>query len=155
MKESNVFFLLRMVESYKLNKIKRKTWLNDYKTCLLAETQQQRRLSVSLLQDVYYVFPETDLTISVNVSFPLTENYMVTWKHKEKNSDFAEDINNRNLGIKYAGGSLGQPSLTINNVTDFDAGEYFIEIQPIEVADSGSSAGPATVHVLSKKSSKS
>lgn len=80
---------------------------------------------------------------------------MVTWKHKEKNSDFAEDINNRNLGIKYAGGSLGQPSLTINNVTDFDAGEYFIEIQPIEVADSGSSAGPATVHVLSKKSSKS
>lgn len=80
---------------------------------------------------------------------------MVTWKHKEKNSDFAEDINNRNLGIKYAGGSPGQPSLTINNVTDFDAGEYFIEIQPIEVADSGSSAGPATVHVLSKKSSKS
>lgn len=118
----------------------------------LTETQQQRRLSVSLLQDVYYVFPETDLTISVNVSFPLTENYMVTWKHKEKNSDFAEDINNRNLGIKYAGGSLGQPSLTINNVTDFDAGEYFIDIQPIEVADSGSSAGPATVHVLSKKS---
>lgn len=120
----------------------------------LTETQQQllRLPSVSLLQDVYYVFPETDLTISVNVSFPLTEDYMVTWKHKEKDSDLAIDINNRELFFKYTGGSLGQPSLTIKNVTDFDAGEYFIEIIQTNSAYPGSTAGPATVYVLSKKS---
>lgn len=101
------------------------------------------------------MFPETDLTISVNVSFPLTEAYMVTWKQKEKNSDLAIDIYNREMFDKYTGGSLDQPSLTIKNVTDFDAGEYFIEIKPFNSGDLGSSAGPATVHVLSNKSSKS
>lgn len=101
------------------------------------------------------MFPETDLTILVNVSFPLTEAYMVTWKHKEKYSDLAIDINNRELFFKYTGGSLGQPSLTIKNVTDFDAGEYFIEIIQTNSAYPGSTAGPATVYVLSKKSSKS
>lgn len=53
------------------------------------------------------MFLEINFMILVNVSFLLIENYMVIWKYKEKNLDFVEDINNRNLGIKYVGGSFG------------------------------------------------
>lgn len=53
------------------------------------------------------MFLEINFMILVNVSFLLIENYMVIWKYKEKNLDFVENINIRNLVIKYVGGSFG------------------------------------------------